>query len=109
MRCTRDGPNKVSIDTMQYFFVYILRCADGSYYVGHTDNLEQRIAEHRHAVYPCYTSSRLPIEVVFQQEFESRISALEAERKIKNWSRKKKEAFIDGDSESFALYSKKKF
>jgi predicted GIY-YIG superfamily endonuclease len=75
---------------MLNFFVYILKCADGSYYVGHTDNLEKRIEEHKHAIYQCYTSSRLPVEVVFQQEFESRASALAAEEKLKTGLVRKK-------------------
>lgn len=74
------------------FYVYILKCSDGRYYTGHTDNLEKRIAEHQAGTYECYTSTRLPIKVIYVQEFGSRAEALEAERKIKDWSRKKKEA-----------------
>ena len=72
------------------FYVYILKCNDGSYYTGHTDDIERRIAEHKGGLYQGYTSSRLPIQLVYLEEFFSRIEALEAERKIKNWSRKKK-------------------
>ena len=79
------------------FWVYILRCADGSYYTGHTDNFEQRIAEHQSGQGCEYTSTRLPVSVVFSQEFYSREEALSAERQIKGWSRKKKEAMMRGD------------
>ena len=79
------------------FFVYILICKDGSYYTGHTDNLENRITEHKSGAIKGYTSSRLPVEIVFSQEFQTREEALENERKIKGWSRKKKEAMIRGD------------
>ncbi|HUX89080.1 MAG TPA: GIY-YIG nuclease family protein [Gallionellaceae bacterium] len=79
------------------FWVYILRCADNSYYTGHTDNLENRIGEHQTGLCGGYTSTRLPIEVVFTQEFPSRIEALAAEQQIKGWSRKKKEAMMIGD------------
>jgi putative endonuclease len=80
------------------FHTYILRCADGSYYTGHTDDLEQRLAQHHAAAIPaCYTATRLPLECVFVQSFASREEALAAERQIKGWSRKKKEAMLRGD------------
>ncbi|WP_422461295.1 MULTISPECIES: GIY-YIG nuclease family protein [unclassified Endozoicomonas] len=80
------------------FFVYILQCADGSYYTGHTDNLEQRLAQHQLRYFPdCYTANRLPVELKYQQAFPSREEALAAEQKIKGWSRKKKEAMMRGD------------
>lgn len=94
---------------MQHFYVYILRCADESYYVGHTDNIELRIAQHVSGEYKCYTTLRLPIELVFMQEFASRDEALLAERKIKDWSRVKKEALIQSDFKKLSLASKKKF
>ena len=79
------------------FTVYILRCADSSYYTGHTDNLEQRIGEHQNGLCGGYTASRLPVELVFSQECTTREEALTAERQIKGWSRKKKEAMMRGD------------
>jgi predicted GIY-YIG superfamily endonuclease len=82
---------------MQDFYVYMLKCADNSYYIGHTDNLEQRIAEHKNGGYSAYTTTRLPVIVVFVQAFASRDEAFNMERKIKGWSRKKKEALIKGD------------
>jgi putative endonuclease len=79
------------------FWVYIFRCSDGSYYTGHTDNLEKRTAEHKAGEIPGYTSARRPVELVFQEVFQSREEALTAELQIKGWSRKKKEAMIRGD------------
>jgi len=80
------------------FWVYILGCADGSYYTGHTDNLEKRIGEHTTgAIVSCYTFKRRPIELVFSQEFTTREEALSSEQQIKGWSRKKKEAMMRGD------------
>ena len=79
------------------FWIYILRCADGSYYTGHTDNLEKRMAEHQTGTIPCHASKRLPVELVFSEEFQSRVEALERERQVKGWSRSKKEALIRGD------------
>ena len=79
------------------FFSYMLRCADGTYYIGHTDNLEARLAEHNHGRIPGYTSTRRPVELVWNDTFPSRIEALEAERKIKGWSRARKAALIQGE------------
>ena len=82
---------------MNPFFLYMLRCADGSYYVGHTDDLELRIAHHDAGTYGGYTHDRRPLELVFVAEFATRREALERERQIKGWSRAKKEALIRGD------------
>ena len=83
---------------MQDFYVYILLCSDGSFYTGHTDNIEARLSAHEQRLYPrCYTATRLPVKVVFVQETSSRGEALEAEREIKGWTRKKKQALIEGD------------
>lgn len=66
------------------FFVYILKCSDGSYYTGHSDNLENRIAQHHQGAFPvCYTYKRRPLELVFSQEFPTREKALASERQIK--------------------------
>lgn len=79
------------------FWVYMLRCADGSYYIGHTDNLEKRMAEHEVGTIPGYASARLPVTLVFSAEFPTREEALTRERQIKGWGRNKKEALIRGD------------
>ncbi len=80
------------------FWVYILKCIDNSYYTGHTDNLENRIMQHNHKHFPaCFTATRLPVQLVFSEEFNTREEALASERQIKRWSRKKKEALINND------------
>ena len=80
------------------FWVYILRCADGSYYTGHTDGLDARMAQHHGGdIASCYTYSRRPLQLVFSQDFSTREEALASERQIKRWSRKKKEAMLRGD------------
>ncbi len=89
------------------FYVYILKCKDDSYYAGHTDNIEKRISEHMLGKCSGYTSSRLPVHVVFTQEFESRYEALCAERKIKKWTRVKKELLISGGWEALVNREKK--
>lgn len=83
---------------MKPFWVYIVRCADNSYYTGHTDDLERRIAQHQAGYFPgCYTYKRRPLTLVFSQPCVTREEALSAERQIKGWSRKKKEAMMCGD------------
>jgi predicted GIY-YIG superfamily endonuclease len=94
---------------MNDYYVYILKCNDNSYYVGHTDDIEKRISEHSLREYDCYTSRRLPIRVVFVQSFGSRDEAFTVERQIKKWSRKKKEALIEENFAKLSLLAKKKF
>lgn len=79
------------------FWVYIVCCADGAYYTGHTDDIEKRIGQHQAGEIEGYTSSRLPVKLVFAEEFSSRAEALACERQIKGWNRKKKEALIRRD------------
>jgi predicted GIY-YIG superfamily endonuclease len=80
------------------FWVYVLQCADGSYYTGHTDDLEKRLAQHHSGYFPgCYTLRRRPLVLMFFQAFAGREEALGAEKQIKGWSRAKKQALIGGD------------
>ena len=80
------------------FYVYMLRCADGSYYTGHTDCLEKRVAQHHSGeISSCYTFKRRPLTLVFSEFFYSRVEAITAERQIKGWGRLKKEAMLRGD------------
>ena len=78
-------------------FLYILRCRDGSYYVGTTrDSLELRVAQHNAGTFYGFTATRRPVELVFQQEFDRITDAIAAERQVKGWRRAKKEALISG-------------
>jgi predicted GIY-YIG superfamily endonuclease len=79
------------------FWTYMLHCADRSFYVGHTDDLDARIRAHESGIIPGYTSTRRPVKLVWADEFPSRYEALQAERQIKGWSRAKKLALIRGD------------
>jgi len=79
------------------FWMYVLRCSDASYYIGHTDDLEKRIAEHHWGRVSPYTRKRRPVYVVFVEEFPTREEALVRERQVKGWSRAKKEALIKGN------------
>ena len=80
-------------------FVYMLRCADGSYYVGSARNedLGPRTAEHQSGVRQGYTFTRRPVRLVWSDYFDRITDAIAVERKIKGWSRAKKEALIKGD------------
>jgi putative endonuclease len=90
-------------------WLYILRCADGSYYVGTTrTSLEMRVAEHNAGTFEGYTSSRRPVELIFSQWFDRITDAIENERKLKRWSRAKKEALIRSDFASLQQLAKRK-
>ena len=92
---------------MKDFFIYIVQCLDGSYYIGHTDNLEARISAHQLGIAECYTQNRRPVKLVFAQPCASRSEAIIAEQQIKGWSRKKKEALITGKGELLNMFSKR--
>ena len=79
------------------FYVYMLQCSDGSIYTGHTDNLEARLAAHRSRAFSGYTASRLPVRLIFQEQFATRDEAFARERQIKGWSRRKKLALAIRD------------
>ena len=87
----------------------MLRCADGSYYVGHTDDLTGRIGAHQSGLIEGYTQRRRPVTFVWSQDFSDRDQAFAAERQIKDWSRAKKEALIRGDWDGLQLLSRKLF
>jgi putative endonuclease len=78
-------------------WLYILRCADGSYYTGSTSQLDQRLHQHELGAIEGFTSQHLPFEVVLALEFEMFYEAAAAEKQVKGWTRKKKEALIAGN------------
>jgi putative endonuclease len=95
---------------MRDFYVYILECSDETYYTGHTDNIEARIGAHEQGLIPsCYTFTRRPVKVIYVTTFASRGEAIDAEQQVKGWSRRKKEALINGEFELLKSLSKKNF
>ena len=90
-------------------WMYILECADGSYYVVSTKDLEQRILQHQQGTGAQYTSKRLPIKLVYSEEFERVSTAFTREKQVQNWSRAKREALIDGKKELLFSLAKKEF
>jgi putative endonuclease len=90
-------------------YLYIVKCSDGSFYVGTTRSaLEIRIAQHNTGTFPGYTKSRRPVELVFSEWFDRVTDAIECERKLKGWSRAKKEAFIHGNIALLQQLAKRK-
>ncbi|MDO9576846.1 MAG: GIY-YIG nuclease family protein [Candidatus Cloacimonadales bacterium] len=79
------------------YWVYILKCSDGSYYTGSTSEIETRLSEHQNGSINGYTSKCLPVKLVFSDYFENAYDAVSAERQIKGWTRAKKEALINGN------------
>ena len=80
------------------YAIYILKCSDGTYYTGLTKDLDGRLHEHQKgAKRESYTFGRRPVELVWNVVTESYQEAFQWERKIKGWSRAKKEALIRGD------------
>ncbi len=90
------------------FWAYMLHCRGGVYYVGHTDNLDYRIGQHQSGMIPGYTADKLPVTLVWSQDFSTRIEALEAERRIEGWSRAEKMALIRGDWDRISALAKGK-
>ena len=97
-------------------WMYILKCSDGSYYVGSTTNLEIRIREHNDGVGSTYTALRRPVELVYSAKFTTIAEAYQAEKRVQGWSRAKREALIRGDygalpalaHKDFSAYRKKR-
>ncbi len=83
---------------MKYYYIYILLCSDGSYYTGITNNLDKRLSEHENGSDKgCYTFKRRPLKLVYHTVTNSTVYAINFEKQVKGWSRKKKEALIKGD------------
>ncbi|KRT16500.1 excinuclease ABC subunit C [Pedobacter ginsenosidimutans] len=81
---------------MKTYTVYILKCADNSYYTGVTNDIDRRLYEHENAInVNCYTAERRPLALVFCEHFEDINDAISFEKQVKGWSRKKKEAIIN--------------
>jgi putative endonuclease len=90
-------------------YLYILNCADGSYYVGTArQGLEQRIAEHNSGKFGGYTATRRPVALVYSEWFDRITDAIAAERQVKGWSRVKKEALMRGDFDGLRVLSRRR-
>ena len=95
---------------MKIYYVYILKCSDDSFYTGITNSIERRINEHNSGYDDeSYTYSRLPVELVYYEEFQFPNEAIAREKQIKNWGRDKKIALIKSNYELLKQLAKKKF
>ena len=90
------------------FYVYILGCADGSLYVGHTRNIRRCVETHNAGFGASFTYKRLPVRLVFSEAHPTRVTAVRRERQLKGWSRKKKEALIQGDFDRLRVLSRRR-
>jgi len=109
-RCNFINPDTSSIKaTMKQhnYFVYIIQCSDSSYYTGVTNDLERRLSEHNEGFSPdSYTASRRPVVLKYYERFQYIDHAIEWEKQIKGWSRKKKEALFQEDWKEISRLSK---
>ena len=86
-------------------YMYILECADGSYYTGSTWNLEKRLWEHHNAHGANYTAKRLPVKLIYCEECERIEDAFRREKQVQGWSRRKKQALIAGDTNALKVFA----
>ena len=90
-------------------YMYILLCADKTYYTGSTVNLEYRLSQHQNGEGANYTKKRLPVELVYFEEYSRIDEAFYREKQVQGWCRKKKEALINGNIDHLPELSKKIF
>lgn len=90
-------------------YVYILECCDGSYYTGSTKDLNNRVWEHENSKGANYTRSRLPVKLVYYEEYTRIDSAFNREKQIQGWSHNKKKALIEEKKHLLPKLAKKKF
>lgn len=94
----------------KFYYVYILQCSDGSYYTGMTNDTASRVAQHKLGMHKgCYTYKRRPLELVYAAEFNDVWDAIAWEHRIKRWTRKKKEALIEGRYDALIQFSYNKY
>jgi putative endonuclease len=86
------------------YYIYILYCKDGKLYTGVTNDLESRLIEHNEG-WVIYTSKRLPVKLVYYEEYDDVHEAIDREKQLKRWSRKKKLALIEGNQQELKRFS----
>ena len=89
-------------------FFYILRCADGTYYVGHTTDLQTRLALHNSGRGPAYTRARRPVELTYSESFAAVDGAVRREAQVTRWSAKKKRALAEGTSNTLKMLARRR-
>ena len=93
---------------MKTYYVYMLFCIDGTYYIGMTNDLDRRVAEHTLGIDPhCYTFLRRPVVLVYSSSFTDVLEAISCEKKLKGWSHRKKTALARGDWDAIKRFSRR--
>lgn len=90
-------------------WMYILECCDGSYYVGSTKDLKRRLSQHQEGLGAKYTTRRLPVKLVYCEEYDRVDEAFYREKQVQGWRRAKREALINGQPELLPTLAKKIF
>lgn len=90
-------------------WMYILECCESSYYVGSTKNLKRRLSQHQEGIGANYTSKRLPVKLVYCEEYDRIDDAFYREKQVQGWTRRKREALINGTPELLPALAKKAF
>ncbi len=91
------------------YYIYILRCADSSYYIGVTSHLEARLWGHEQGLVPGYTEQRRPVQLVYAEATNDVGGAIDREKQLKRWSRRKKEALIQNNEQELVRLAKHRF
>ncbi len=107
-RSASKGDFSTAFASADSFFVYILRCADGSLYVGHTSSVEERVNLHNDGRAAMWTACRRPITLVYQERHQSESTAIAREPQIKRWTHAKKLALIKGDRTALKSLAKRR-
>ena len=103
---TNPPDKSINVQPNQKHFVYILKCADGSFYVGSATDIEDRLKRHNSGNGAVFTAMRRPVKLVYWEPYQNLDDAIKRERQIKRWSRSKKEALIKGEFETLKKLSK---
>jgi len=90
-------------------WMYILECCDGSYYVGSTKDLNRRLSQHQDGTGSKYTFGRLPVQLAYCEEYDRVSDAFYREKQVQGWTRRKREALINGNPELLPTLAKKVF
>ena len=90
-------------------WMYILECCDNSYYVGSTKDLKRRMSQHQEGIGSNYTSKRLPVKLIYCEEYDRIDDAFYREKQVQGWTRRKREALINGTPELLPALAKKVF
>ena len=90
-------------------YTYILKCSNNTYYTGSTIDLQKRLTQHQQGLGANYTKKHLPVELVYFENHLDIKQAFQREKQIQGWSKKKKEALINGNTENLSQFSKKVF